>query len=800
MPVAPGVRVPPTVLIAGAWLLGLVLAGVIPPAGWHGPVALAALAVGTGVAVWGLRQRSLAPAPRGVALAVAATALVAGIAVGPEHASPPPLPPAGMARLDAVVERVQHQPEGSARSLVRVLSGARLEDHATVTPGTRLWVGPTALPEGARVRMIAKLRPSMPFRNPSPHPRAPMVMPAQGSAWLPGTDAATVIDHGLIARMLDRMRTHVRVALDGTLPVRTAGMARALVLGDAAATSDEDLRTVRGSGLTHVLAVSGLHVTILAGILVGFVHRVLLWLPLAARVEVRRIACAVGVPLALGVAAFTGGAASGWRAAVTAALGWALVACGWRPAPGPVAAFAVIVLGALRPHEAAQPGFLLSVVATAAILSMPRVAEQTLRAWLVAALSLSWRTTVATAPIVLWCFGAVPLIGIAANVLLVPVGSLLLVLAAVHACIASAVPFAAGLSGPLFATVSDAFVNGCAVFARFGPDHPWPPLDLWQGIVVAFAAAALLFAEAWKPRVAVALCATVVVIGLEARLRHVEQPHDKLRVTFLDVGQGDSALIDLPDGKLMLIDAGGNPGGGADPGQQAIVPLLQARRRDRVDIAVLTHPHPDHYGGFAAVLDAVVVGEIWDSGQADAEAEIEPSSSATAQLLADARARRVRVRGPSDLCGHPLHAGEARIRVLAPCPTYDSGHDPNDNSLVVRIDYAARSFLFAGDAEQHEEGVLLAGGTPLRADVLKVGHHGSRTSTAAPFLAAVAPRLAVISAGAANRFGHPHAEVIERLTARVAHITSLAETGGTIVETNGKTLDVKTWSGERWQM
>jgi competence protein ComEC len=813
-------------VIAVAWLIGLTLASGAPAATWVGPMALIALAAGAGIAVWGLQPNEITAAPISVTLTLATGALLAGLAVGPKYASEPPLPPAGMARIEAVVERVQHGPEGRARSLVRVLEGERLEDRATITHGTRLWVGPTALPEEARVRLIAKVRPSRPFRNPSPHPPAPSVMPAQGSAWMPNPDAAAVVTHGLVARTADRLRRHVRAALDATLSVRGAGMARALVLGDAAATSEDDLDAVRGSGLTHVIAVSGLHVTILAGVLVALLHRLLLWLPFAARIEMRRIACAAGVPLALGVAVLTGNVPSGWRAAVTAALGWALVALGWRPAPGPVAAMAVILLGALRPHEAAQPGFLLSVVATAAILSMPRVVERTLHAWLVAACSLSWRTTIATAPIILWLFGAVPVVGIAANVLLVPVGSLLLVLAAAHALVASTVPWAAGVSGGVFAALADAFVAGCAVFTRLGPPGPWPPLDVAQGVVVALASAAVLFAPGWKHRIAIALLAGALLAGLEVRLRHVERPRDKLRATFLDVGQGDAALVDLPDGRLMLIDAGGNPGGGADPGARAIVPLLQARRRDRVDVVVLTHPHPDHYGGLRAVLDSVAVGEIWDSGQADAETEIEPSAAEAAGILADARARRIPVRGPADLCGHVVRAGSARIRVLAPCPAHDPGHDPNDNSIVLRIDFGDRSVLFTGDAERHEEDALLTahavprrtGGSPLaasaravraavdaprsphplRADVLKVAHHGSRTSTSAPFLAAVAPRLAVISAGPANRFGHPHAEVVDRLRTGVARIASLAETGGTIVETDGRALHVRTWRGDHW--
>jgi competence protein ComEC len=305
----------------------------------------------------------------------------------------------------------------------------------------------------------------------------------------------------------------------------------------------------------------------------------------------------------------------------------------------------------------------------------------------------------------------------------------------------------------------------------------------------------LLWRDAGR-RLLIAGAAVGLLLGLEWQLRQQELPRGRLRVTFFDVGQGDAALIDLPDGRALLIDAGGSPNGGIDPGRAALLPVLQARRRDRIDIAVLSHPHPDHYGGLAALLDQLAVGEIWDSGQAEEEADLSPTSAEASALLSRARERGVRVRKPATLCGEPLRAEQATITVLAPCPGYDSGHDANDNSLVLRVDYRQRSVLFTGDAEQHAESRLLAAGSPLSADILKVGHHGSRTSSAAAFLKAVRPKLAIVSAGAGNPFGHPHAEVRARLRAHAGAVLELARTGGVIAETNGGPWRVRSWSGE----
>jgi competence protein ComEC len=213
-------------------------------------------------------------------------------------------------------------------------------------------------------------------------------------------------------------------------------------------------------------------------------------------------------------------------------------------------------------------------------------------------------------------------------------------------------------------------------------------------------------------------------------------------VVFLSVGQGDAALLRLPDGSAVLVDAGGAVGKGPDPGEREVVPLLRDLGVRRLAAVFVSHPHPDHVLGLRAVLEAMPVEAAFGNG--------DPGEGPVAELLR--RLRPVTLR-PG--------ASWSRAGVLFQAVSGGTGLSTNDASLVLRVSYGRTTFLFPGDVERGGEAeALRAGG--LGADVVKVPHHGSSTSSSPPFVAATSPAFAVASLGAGNRFGFPRPEVVAR--------------------------------------
>jgi competence protein ComEC len=264
-------------------------------------------------------------------------------------------------------------------------------------------------------------------------------------------------------------------------------------------------------------------------------------------------------------------------------------------------------------------------------------------------------------------------------------------------------------------------------------------------------------------RARLVLCSAVVLLFMvvSAVTSLTRGADNTLTITFFSIGQGEATLIAFPDGKRMLIDGGGSTReGGMDPGEKLLAPALWKMDSKRLDYVVLSHPHPDHMNGLKYIVANFDVGEFWESGI--------PCNLEDYKMIKQTLSlRRIPVR-KIDAATPVLYIGETRIEPLAPfagaqsfSENYDG--DANDSSLVFRVKYGKFSILFTGDIGSATEQVLVRHPERLSCTVLKIPHHGSRYSSTLPFLAAAAPKTALISAGYGNSFGLPARQTVLRL-------------------------------------
>ena len=318
---------------------------------------------------------------------------------------------------------------------------------------------------------------------------------------------------------------------------------------------------------------------------------------------------------------------------------------------------------------------------------------------------------------------------------------------------------------------------------------PTPPVWVAVAFSAALIAAALARGRWWR-----AACGAAVAVTLTLLLWHPFPPEihqGELEMTAIDVGQGDSLLVVFPDGKRMLMDGGGIPAFGGrsrsqlEIGEDVVAPYLWDRGIRSVDIVGLSHAHDDHIGGLPALIGDFRPKEIWTGATPDC-----PTWQAVREKAAAVGARIVSWHSPNRFA-----FGGAEIQVLAPSADYIPGDTPkNNDSLVLRLSFGRHSFLLSGDVERQIEREMLETDELEHTDVLKVAHHGSRTSSSEEFLSAVSPAFAVISDGFENSYGHPHPTVIERLQQHHAGILRTDQQGLISIRSDGRHLSIETYA------
>jgi competence protein ComEC len=442
-----------------------------------------------------------------------------------------------------------------------------------------------------------------------------------------------------------------------------------------------------------------------------------------------------------------------------------------------------------------EVGYQLSVVGVAALIAggalVRRVVPRRVDGWrrtLLAGLIVSTVATIVSAPLVAWTFGRISLVGPITNLVAAPLMALaqptlfLGLLLAPAPSVASVVGDAAH---PLLAAFDAIALAGSSVPGGWMAVSPTVTAAALAGV----ASVALIVAcvSRFPGRALVIGSAALVLLvwdGVAPAGSGLTEIH------MIDVGQGDAIAIRTPHGSWVLVDAGRAWHGG-DAGRSVVLPYL-TRRRGPLIAFVLSHPHTDHVGGAATVISALHPTYYFDAAFAG-NADAYRSSLLMARSVGTAWARV----HPQD----SLAVDGVVLRFLGPDSAWTAGlSDPNLASTIVLVRVGVVRFLLVGDAERPEEDWLVSHyGDALRADVLKVGHHGSSTSSSDPFLDRVRPRLALVSVGLGNSYGHPSPEVMATLASRGAQVLRTDRLGTIVVSTDGKRLFVDA-NGDRWEL
>jgi competence protein ComEC len=596
------------------------------------------------------------------------------------------------------------------------------------------------------------------------------------------TDATVVVVRG--PPVLARWRTEIGRGIDARFGA-DAPIVRALLIADMSALSPGVRDRFAGAGMSHMLSVSGLHVGLIA-------------IAVTLLVQALGVGRARGDVVVLCVVVLYVAVIGAPLPAVRAAA----MLCAFslsRTAQRPTSPWAILALGAVLPLVDATAiqdiGYQLSVVGMVALIASgaltrrwPPLRARGWRGELLRGVVASTMATVLTGPLVAATFGRVSLVAPLSNLVAVPLVAVLqpmLFLAALTLPIASISQFVADASHPFIASV-----DAIAAAAASVPGATLSVVTDEASIVLASVAVAALAIAAVSRYPGRALLTAMACGTLLAWRPLLPTGSTLTELHMIDVGQGDAIALRTARGNWVLFDAGRDWRGG-DEGQRDVVPYI-ARRGGRLVAFILSHPHSDHVGGAASTIRALRPELYIDPGYAGGAGAYRSSLD---------EARRDHVRWRRVRAGDSLVVDEVTITFLAPDSAWvETQRDPNLASTVARVRVGTVAFLLTGDAEAPEERWLLAHAPDaLRADVLKVAHHGSSTSSTDAFLSLVRPRLALVSVGAGNLYGHPNRGVLRALAAHGA-VTLRTDRDGTIViRTDGDRIEAES-GDERWTL
>lgn len=615
-----------------------------------------------------------------------------------------------------------------------------------------------------------------------------------------------------LAGFIEDVRAQIQGFLDSRASPLTASLYKALIIGERGSIPKPIGEAFAKAGVNHLLAISGLHMGMVAlaayALILGLIKR---FPYLLLRFSSFRIAALFSIPVVLFYGAISGMSPPSVRAMIMVFvfLMATFLRRQWDIYNNLAIAIWVILIFSPRTLYAAS--FQLSVMAVLAIIFLyPRWQNWTGNSKVDAlarlrtppspvfnrlrqVFGISAIAILGTAPIVAYYFYRLSLVGLVTNAIVVPlVGTLALPLGLVSVGL---MPFSLTLADAflqLGSLVLTAVVKVTDFFAAWPMASVWVFRPrLWE--ILLFYIGIWLLALAYRRRAfrwCGLVCLSLIFAG-ELAGGYIRGHSRELQITFLDVGQGNAALVQFPGGKNMIIDGGGTYAGQFDIGERVVAPFLRTKGIRTIDYLVLTHPHPDHLGGMVFLLENFKVREVWTNGDS-VEADI--FGQWQGLISRSSITHREFKRGGR----HTFNINGVVVDIYGPAGDTGPGGVQdvllNRRSLVLRLGYGRRHFLLPGDIDAYRESELLREGRILKSDVLLSPHHGSKTSSTVPFIKAVDPEAVVFSVGRFNRFFFPHQDVVKRYRKAGCSIYQTDREGAVTCLTDGCFLRIEGFS------
>lgn len=717
---------------------------------------------------------------------------LAGILLGLDHC-PSKLLPLAIQREKVAIEGTILEPIKVIGKMARIkVNARRLFLNRTTMPVNEdiivtIYNYVPHLSPGEKIRFPARLRAFKNFNNPGRYDYVSAMR-------LKGLTCAASVSNGRCVvpmgpgdmpfprRMLEKVQGPVRDFFRKNLNAKDFALYRALILGERQGISNETREPFNKTGLGHVLAVSGLHIGLVAWV-AFFVIKGILFRSyrLTLKIDIRKLVALLTCIPVIGYTCLAGFHVSSQRAMIMALVFlWSLILGREKEVWSTLALAALLVLAA-APNSLFGISFQLTFSAVIGILwLMPTIIKiipapfetkqggkkilNRISVYFIGLIAMSICATIFLLPLISLFFHRISLVTIPANITVVPILGLWVI----------PLGLLSALALPISCEVAEVFLKMGAVglnvmmdLIRFWSGLQWS--SIWiitPNIFEIFIYYALIFSIFFIKRFSWAKTGLLVLaffvmadIGYWTyRVRF----NNNLEVTFLDVGQGNSALVVFPGGKKMLIDGGGFPRDYFDVGKMVVAPYLWHSKIMSIDYLVLSHPQADHMNGLRFIARFFHPKEFWHNGD-------EVKTASYKELTDIVESKGIKKVLPADMAGGRQING-AKVEVLHPLKGNNSSSlnnkrtGLNNNSLVLKITYGGKSILFSGDLEEQGEKVLISNaGRAVKTDILLSPHHGSKSSSTKQFLRMTRPGTCVISSGEGNFFGFPHQQTLKRL-------------------------------------